>query len=400
MDAIQSVISSRLAYCKFLAANDTGLTGGHQSGIYIAKDSWPLLFDTPGERGSNKNRRVSIRWQDGSETYSNFIYYGTGTRNEYRITCFGRNFPWLRPDRTGDLFVFAKLDDDHYSGFFLRTEKAIEQFLDAFGLSPAGTNHLIRKKAGPQDSPIPAGGDGAAGGITELEAVQEYIAGLGTSDFPLSADLAAAARDIQNRVYDHIELVRTNPDKKLLQWLDIEYTIFRALETACYGNTIARGFTSVDSFVSTANMVLNRRKSRAGKSLEHHLAAIFRTNGLSYTAQALTEGHKRPDFLFPSQDAYMRKDYPADRLVSLAAKTTCKDRWRQILIEADRLRSRKKFLFTLQQGMSPAQMDEMQKENVVLVVPREYIGTYPPDRQNRILSLKQFISYVADIEHK
>ena len=49
--------------------------------------------------------------------------------------------------------------------------------------------------------------------------------------------------------------------------------------------------------------------------------------------------------------------------LSLAAKTTCKDRRRQVINEADRLRDKPKFLCTLQQGISPAQMDEMQAEN-------------------------------------
>ena len=60
----------------------------------------------------------------------------------------------------------------------------------------------------------------------------------------------------------------------------------------------------MDEFVRVANVVLNRRKSRAGKSLEHHLSAIFDGNGIEYSSQAVTEGNKKPDFLFPSQEAY------------------------------------------------------------------------------------------------
>ena len=147
-----------------------------------------------------------------------------------------------------------------------------------------------------------------------------------------------------------------------------------------------------------ANMVLNRRKSRAGKSLEHHLSAIFDGNEIIYTSQAVTEGNKKPDFIFPSQEAYHDMTFPTDKLISLAAKTTCKDRWRQVINEADRLRDRPKYLCTLQQGISPAQMDEMQSENVILVVPRQYITTYPADRQDRIWTLSKFVSYVREVE--
>ena len=46
----------------------------------------------------------------------------------------------------------------------------------------------------------------------------------------------------------------------------------------------------------------------------------------------------------------------------LAAKTTCKDRWRQIINEADRIKL--KHLITLQEGVSEAQFREMQEAGV------------------------------------
>lgn len=61
--------------------------------------------------------------------------------------------------------------------------------------------------------------------------------------------------------------------------------LFREFEHQTYGERIARGFTDVESFVELANRVLNRRKSRAGKSLEHHLDAIFNANRLTYEPQ-------------------------------------------------------------------------------------------------------------------
>ena len=128
------------------------------------------------------------------------------------------------------------------------------------------------------------------------------------------------------------------------------------------------------------------------------MSAIFDGNNIKYTAQAITEGNKKPDFIFPSQDAYHNFEFSADKLISLAAKTTCKDRWRQVLNEADRLRDKNKFLCTLQQGVSPAQMDEMDAEKVILVVPKAYIKTYPKDRQDRIWTVKKFVDYVKEVE--
>jgi len=52
---------------------------------------------------------------------------------------------------------------------------------------------------------------------------------------------------------------------------------------------------------------------------------------------------------------------------SLTLVTTCKDRWRQVINEADRIPE--KHLFTLQPTISKNQLREMTDEKVHLVVP-------------------------------
>ncbi len=42
---------------------------------------------------------------------------------------------------------------------------------------------------------------------------------------------------------------------------------------------IAEGFATVNDFITLANSVSNRRKSRAGKSLELHLESLFKEHG-------------------------------------------------------------------------------------------------------------------------
>lgn len=382
IQAIQSVLNSQQAYCKFLSANDAGATGANQAGILVSKSASEMMFAQDLTQESILKRTVEINWQNDYKTESAFTYYSS--KNELRITRFGRNFPFLRPEQTGALFVLTKQADQHYSAYLLDTEDEIDQFLSAFGIAPTETNRLIdSSRIMPETQ--------------EQIAIQEFIGTLSV-DFPVSDEMSAAARNIQNKVYNHLEYIRTNPDRKIIDWTNMEYALFRALEHARYGDTISRGFSSVEEFITMANMVLNRRKSRAGKSLEHHLAAVFDGNQITYTAQAVTEGNKKPDFIFPSQAAYHNMTFPVDKLVSLAAKTTCKDRWRQVINEADRLRDRPKYLCTLQQGISPAQMDEMQAENVILVVPKPYISTYPKDRQDRIWTLSKFVDYVREKE--
>ena len=66
--AITAVNKARYAFCKFISANDVGATGAHQAGFYIPKNCWPLMFDAPGIKGTNKDRFIKIRWQNDFET--------------------------------------------------------------------------------------------------------------------------------------------------------------------------------------------------------------------------------------------------------------------------------------------------------------------------------------------
>lgn len=384
--AINSVSYGKKAFCKFLSANDTGETGGHQAGIYISKPAIPILFDKPCERGYNCERWVKIHWFNYKDTDTRFIYYGSKTRNEYRITNFGKGFPFLKPEYTGALFVLvqSKESDEDYEAFVLNTEDDINQFLENFNMAPTETNNLITTGNVDLD-------------LQEKKEIYSFISYL-KAEFPSSEIMSSKARDIQNIVYNHLEYIISNPDQKLLDWTSMEYKLFRALEHVRYGEAIRNGFENVEDFITLANQVLNRRKSRAGKSLEHHLSAIFDGNAVSYTAQAVTEGRKKPDFIFPSEAAYHDTSFSVEKIISLAAKTTCKDRWRQVLNEADRLRDKNKFLCTMQQGITSAQMDEMQREKVILVVPKPYIKTYPRDKQDRIWTIKRFIEYVKEKE--
>ena len=385
LEAINAAIKGSDVFCKFMSANDSGESGAHQVGFLISISAKAMLF-TDEEMKNNPilKKPVKVNWQNGQlTTDSVFTWYAS--KHELRLTRFGKNFPFINPEYTGALFVLVKNTEEDYSAYILNTDEDIQQFLDAFGITPAETNRLVSfEKINPE--------------MREKAEIEDFIQNL-HSEFPSSEEMSEEARLLTYAINIRTQgLIKTNPDKLLLEWTDEEYRLFRAIERARYGDIVAKGFASVDEFVMMANKVLNRRKSRAGKSLEHHLAAIFDGNNIQYTAQAVTEGNKRPDFLFPSEEAYHDMTFSVEKLCSLAAKTTCKDRWRQVLNEANRLRDQNKYLCTMQQGISAAQMDEMQAEKVILVVPKEYIRTYPADPQDRIWTISKFVQYVREME--
>ncbi len=376
-EAVQSVQNSEIAFSKFITANDTGATGGHQAGFHMHKKSWPLFFDSEGQKGENKDKFVTIKWQNSFETQSRFIYYGTGTRNEYRLTRFGKGFPFLQDENIGDLLVITKQSKEFYKAFVLHSDDDIDGFLASLNISTTEINGIIPKQVEQTAE------------NKLIECFNAFISTL-TVSFPTTIELATNARNCYNNSY-HItsQLIQTNPDKEILQWINAEFQLFKTLENNRYSERIKSHFTSVEELVEVANTILNRRKSRAGKSLEHHLAEVFNIFELHYETQAVTEINKKPDFLFPSVEAYRNPDYNENKLIVLAAKTTCKDRWRQVLNEADRIKT--KHLFTLQQGISKNQLEEMYKYDVNLVVPKPYLDSFPREFRDKILTLDSFV---------
>ncbi|OYU50698.1 MAG: restriction endonuclease [Alphaproteobacteria bacterium PA1] len=190
---------------------------------------------------------------------------------------------------------------------------------------------------------------------------------------------------------------RLDPDNAILAWVDFEERLFRRLERVIVEDRIRDGFfkesaIDVDAFFAFAISAMNRRKSRAGQSLEHHLAQVFRANNLEFQQGAITERKNRPDFLFPSGAAYHNYDFSEAKLTMLGSKTSLKDRWRQILAEADRITN--KHLFTIDTRLSVAQTDQMFASNVQLVVPRKLHETYIPSQQVSIMELAAFIDMV------
>jgi type II restriction enzyme len=383
--AVNSAQQSNIAFSKFITANDCGATGAHQAGFHIHKHSWQLFFDLPGTKGSNRDKYITLKWQDDFETKSRIIYYGTGTRNEYRLTRFGSGFPFLHDENIGDLLIICKKSDDYYEAFVLQSDEEIDYFFAALNISPKDTNGIIPKQF--QQT-------------AEDKLMNCYFTFLNSLkvDFPTTIELANNSRTCYNRAYSITsQIVKANPDKVILNWLNAEFQLFKVIENDRYNNRIQTPFKTVEELVETANTILNRRKSRAGKSLEHHLSKIFSTFQLSFATQVETEYKKKPDFLFPDIDSYFNQNFDSQKLVILASKTTCKDRWRQILNEADRIKT--KHLFTLQQGISKNQLEEMYKYDVCLVVPKQYLPNFPEEFRGRILTLERFVNHIQEIQH-
>lgn len=383
-DAIELVNNSIAAYCHYITPNDLGITGGHQCGFYFPHSVEPMFYGSFQERGRNFDKSISIRWQKDFTTQSRAVYYGVGTRNENRITRFGRGFEFLEDKYLGSLQIVTKNDSEDFDCYILSNQDNIEAFIATFSLDITAKNQVIYKND-ILESPEK---------IIEKE-IKQYITNI--NDFPSTEVMSLEAQRVIEVAYKYTkEDITKQPDTILQKWITAEFQLFRNIENKVYKELLTKPFANCQSLIDFSNSILNRRKSRAGKSLEHHLAKIFTSYSLKFEAQAITEGKKRPDFIFPDGESYHNILFPAKKLIMLGAKTTCKDRWRQILNEANRIDH--KHLFTLQPGVSKNQLEEMKAEHLTLVVPKDNISLFHPNYRENIISLSAFCSMVKDMQ--
>ena len=216
------------------------------------------------------------------------------------------------------------------------------------------------------------------------DAVLEEALALNGGDFPSTrqmSDLAAKHAAIPEGA---------DADLKLQLLVAEEEAIFLRVEEALLRKQLDAGFRDVAHFVDVAKSVLNRRKSRAGTSLQNHVHRILQDHAIPAEPQATTEGKERPDFLLPGAAAYHDASFPTHRLAMLAVKRTCKDRWRQVTTEANRID--RKHLLTLEAGISEPQLSSMMHDHhLILAMPRDVRDSYPAHLRSRLLTIEQLI---------
>ena len=168
-----------------------------------------------------------------------------------------------------------------------------------------------------------------------------------------------------------------HPDEALLEWYRQETRLFKLMEKLVIRDNgelqelikkaVDTGDLDVEPLISIAKSILNTRKSRAGLSFQNHIGYILKVHKIKYVAQAHTEGNETPDFLFPDSESYANPLYDRKLLRMLAAKTSLKDRWRQVLKEADKIEF--KHLITMDTMMTEPQVNEIQDSRICLIVP-------------------------------
>lgn len=383
--------SGWLWHVKYLSANDTYAKANvHQGGPHVSKALLREAFPQLAARADvtpNPDLWLPAQVDSHAESMNlRLVWYNSrriegrsNGRDEARLTRWGgADSAMVEPDATGSLVVFAfaispKRDADGLRIWRCRSAVEEDYLLERIGEVEPGRGRLI-----------------SPSGAVVLEE-PEGPCSLDDEDIPENwRERFPTGEEIVDWVVARRRRQGRTVDDRLLERRACEYDVFRSIERFHAMPRIAAGFASVDAFVEFAGSLTNRRKARSGRSLELHARQILREEGVSFSWTPQTEDKKTPDFIFPSIKAYHDANWPAERLRMLAAKTTCKDRWRQVINEADRISV--KHLLTLQEGVSEAQHREMRASDIQLVVPQRLINAFPESVQGDLTTLESFVA--------
>lgn len=332
-----------------------------------------------------------LTWYDARQnarTVSNVM------RWEYRLY-FPTNLVFQKA-KPGDILILAKRPDETLLTIIVEDGTTIsQQLIWLFGISELSRpGFFLRSRLDSEKDRIRFASRiileqiGIQVDTSQDDYLDEMIR-MFSGKFPKTKDFSAFARKT---------LAEINPldghDEALMAWMEREEALFRTLEKHIIGERLAQGFDNdVDGFISFSLSVQNRRKSRVGLALENHLEILFQECGIRHRRSAVTENRSKPDFIFPGQSEYNDPSFPEVRLTMLGVKSTCKDRWRQVLAEADRIRT--KHLLTLEASISNNQTNEMKANGLQLVLPKSLHDTYLPDQKLWIISVSDFIKHVV-----
>lgn len=370
-------------FVKILRGNDTLLNAANQGGPYVSRR---IVFELFPSFGLHARENVSATIPAYIDSHGlghdlNVRWWGLRKSEAHLTGWGGRRSPVLDPEATGSILVMA----------FRQTEGGDAEECRVWLCSSVEEEDVVQERVGPVEPGVLVLYDAGGGG--------DAVAPATLPDSPCNLAEAELPEDWRLNFPSAVKIVaaavaclptarRQPPDARLVRRRDCEYQLFRSVEQMVVLPRIREGFATVDLFVAFANSVTNRRKSRSGASLGLQASHIFAEEELEHSYDRVSEGNKRPDFLFPSAEAYQRAT--SDRgLTVLAAKTTCKDRWRQILNEADKIPV--KHLLTLQEGISLNQFEEMEQAGVVLVVPSRLHRAFHERIVPKLLTFTQFI---------
>jgi hypothetical protein len=156
-------------------------------------------------------------------------------------------------------------------------------------------------------------------------------------------------------------------------------------------HTLVDRLPDIDRYMLSAGQ---QRKARAGTSFEHHIERMLLDGEIPFEKQVIVQARKRPDFVLPSFVHLTKPPKGKDRGLILSAKTTLRERWKQVERE---MHGSELFLGTVDENIAANAIEEMSTMGISLVVPEQLKKSKETeyDRHDNVLSFKAFFGSVV-----
>jgi hypothetical protein len=281
--------------------------------------------------------------------------------------------------RVGDILIVIRSDDSYrLKGLIVSADSLLGNTLSSI-LSAEGTelDHRFRQiKAAIKSTEL----------AHLLAEVAEPLESMASADLVQFADAEFLRRVIEDGklpdtkamaeqaalVVLRARVCGIDPDDELDALLTAETGLFRYLEQEigqkALDSLAGGGRLEFDAAVDLVMSQLQSRKSRRGHSLQNHFGAILARHGIPYSSPCETENGETPDFMIPGCAQYHDSLFPPDRLRMVACKSTIKERWGQILKEAEKIPD--KYVLTLDAKLTDDLVSRMVLSRLVVFLPR------------------------------
>jgi hypothetical protein len=407
-EIVKWIDRSESLFLKKLSRNDSSWAddaGKHQSGFFVPADIarsgfFPPLRNTNSEKPHIFDAAYATFWPASGELKTSTIKHYSNKGSEYHHTGVPKDqFSALTP---ASLLLSGNLTipEGEASWWFMVIDSASDEaeiIENAFGLGVDFHFGLFK----PEE--IKTGLSDAELLLVEIEqainsgTLDRFVA---EQSLPPSAALAAMAQGewLRENELDALDPFRIScpGDAVMRISRDIEYTIYRGHEMRCRAAQVAQLLVR-DGASPIRNMVLEfarldaiflsasqTRKSRAGRSFEHHMQRLFQDGRVRHEEQMVMSG-RRPDFILPDVETLNKR---GDAIV-VSLKTTLKERWKQIGMERF---GGSLFLATVDDRVSGDVIAEMKRHDISLMVPESLKKSTETEygRHDHVITFRQF----------
>ncbi|MEE4211588.1 MAG: type II restriction endonuclease [Parvularcula sp.] len=392
--------TSRELFVKKLSNNDRDwarLTNKHQGGVYVPpaqRDSGffpPLVAKERDDPEADEIREVWFQtdWpQYGIERKTRLVHYTSKGPETHMTRVPKEAFAELSP---ASWLIMSRADERGEQRYICLTVDSASDdatvLLDTLGIDAAFTVGILDPAAAiarERDEILDFAEEVALAWLAGEIAVFAN----NRATMPATAELAQLARA---NFLDRYKLLSLNPfelefpgDAVREISRKIEWDLFREFQRRERGVELVRIVLGDDPIKLDMKGVVRRlvdatgavdrlmlsasqqRKSRAGYSFEHHIEAMLEAGNIPFAKQVVMDAKKRPDFVLPSL-VHLKKPYEgAQRGLILSAKTTLRERWKQVQRE---MGGSDLFLATVDESIAANAIEDMASMGINLVVP-------------------------------